>query len=218
MENDSKFKIIAVVINEVNYKEYDKLFTLFTKTLGKIKSYAFGVRRQNSKKIGTLRLFSFCEVELKESLGKYNIEDANIINSFDEIAADYESMCYASYFVEVVDYLSFENIESSEIFYLLYYSFKALVDKKVDYKLIKLIFDLKILKYQGEYIMSDMITNQNETLKYTWDYVLNSEVKRLYSFNLSDDVYNLFKKEVDKEFKNKIDMKFKSLKNQISNG
>lgn len=215
MDNFNKKNFLSVVIKEQKYKEYDKLFTLFTKDIGKISAYAFGVRRPHSKKIGTLRLFSFCEVSLCENNGRYSIEDASTINSFDELTEDFESVCFASYFVEVVDYLSFENIESADIFNLLYYSLKALVDKKVDRKLIKLIFDLKILKYQGEYVTSDMLRCQNETLKYTWDYVINNDCKKIYTFNLTDEVFNLFKREVDREFNEKIGKKFKTIENLL---
>ena len=131
--------------------------------------------------------------------------------SFEEISNDYEKMCYASYFVEVVDYLSFENIESTDVLNLIYYTFKALVQNKIDLKLIKSIFELKMLKYQGEYIRSDMINANNKTLKYTWDYVIDAKVNKLYNFELDLSVFNLFKSAVDKEFKQKVNKKFKSL-------
>ena len=211
MANVSENKVKALILSDSNYKEYDKLFTLFTKELGKIKAYAFGVRREHSKKIGLLRLFSFLDISLAGEADKYSIKDVNIIESFEEISNDYEKMCYASYFVEVVDYLSFENIESTDVLNLIYYTFKALVQNKIDLKLIKSIFELKMLKYQGEYIRSDMINANNKTLKYTWDYVIDAKVNKLYNFELDLSVFNLFKSAVDKEFKQKVNKKFKSL-------
>lgn len=211
MANVSENKVKALILSDSNYKEYDKLFTLFTKELGKIKAYAFGVRREHSKKIGLLRLFSFLDISLAGEPDKYSIKEVNIIESFEEISNDYEKMCYASYFVEVVDYLSFENIESTDVLNLIYYTFKALVQNKIDLKLIKSIFELKMLKYQGEYIRSDMINVNNKTLKYTWDYVIDAKANKLYNFELDLSVFNLFKSAVDKEFKQKVNKKFKSL-------
>lgn len=211
MAMNSEKNLVVFVIGENNYKEYDKLFTLFSRELGKVKSYAFGVRREHSKKIGALRLFSLCDVELNCHNDSYTIKDAKIIESFDEISLEYERMCYASYFVELIDYFLFENIESEEVFKLLYYTFKALIRGNIDKELIKNIFELKLLKYQGEYIESSNLKNDNATLKFTWDYVLRSEPKDLYKFTLTDEVYKIFKKEVDKEFNNKIKKKFRSL-------
>ena len=211
MVNLSENKVKALVISDSDYKEYDKLFTLFTKELGKIRAYAFGIRREHSKKIGLLRLFSFLDIELNGAPDKYSIKDVSIIESFDCLSCEYEKMCYASYFVEIVDFLSFENIESSDVLNLLYYTFKALAQDKISPELIKTVFELKMLKYQGEYIESDMLNTDNETLKYTWDYVINTKSNRLYNFELDQKVYNLFKSSVNKEFKLKINQKFKSL-------
>ena len=204
-------KLNAVVIADNDYKEYDKLFTLFTKELGKIRAYAFNIRREHSKKIGLLRLFSFCEVDLKSSGDSYSLVDAKIVDSFEGLTRDYETMCYASYFVELVDYFSFENIEGDDVLRLLYYTFKALEREAIDKKLIKSVFELKLLKYQGEYITSDKLHIDNATLRYTWDYVINAESKDLYKFKLTDEMYRMFRDEVDREFKLRVSKKFKSL-------
>ena len=103
---NSEEKIVAVVIDSVDYKEYDKLFTLFSKEYGKIKAYAFGVRRVNSKKIGSLRLFTFSRVLLKNNNDKYVINDVELLKEFDELSKNYELLCYASYFVELVETIS----------------------------------------------------------------------------------------------------------------
>ena len=211
MADNNLEKIKAVVIADTNYKEYDKLFTLFTKDYGKIRVYAFNVRREHSKKIGLLRLFSFCEVELKASGDNYSLLDAKMIEDFDKLSDDYANICYASYFVELIDYFSFENIESEEVFKLLYYTFKALTKGVIDRDLIKSVFELKMLRYEGEYIESIDLKTNNETLKYTWDYVLKTEPKDLYKFKLTDELYKKFSEEVDREFKSKVNKKFKSL-------
>ena len=90
-------------------------------------------------------------------------------------------------------------------------NFKALINGIVDRELIKNIFELKMLKYQGEYIDSESLSNKNGTLAYTWERVLVSEPKNLYKFKLKDNVYKLFRDEVNKEFRQKVDKKFKSL-------
>lgn len=215
MANSEENRVKAIIISDSDYKEYDKLFTLFTKELGKIKAYAFGIRREHSKKIGLLRLFSFLDISLLGEPNKYSIKDVSVIESFEALAADYEKMCYASYFIEIVDYLSFENIESTDVLNLLYYTFKALLNDKIDPKLIKLIFELKILKYQGEYIEGDALNTDNVTLKYTWDYVINRKPNALYNFKLDLKNFNQFKIAVEKEFKLKINKKFTSLSKLI---
>ncbi|MBR0039395.1 MAG: DNA repair protein RecO [Lachnospiraceae bacterium] len=204
-------KLNGVIIKELDYRDYDKLLTILTKEKGKIMVYAFNVRKQNSKNIGKTRVFSFGTFELRVSGDRYQLENVILKNSFSEITNDYNNTCYASYFIELADYFGFENLESEKIYILLYYTFKALVDGKVEAKLIRRIFELKMLQYQGEYKESDSLSSDDKTLAYAWNFVLNTLPKKLYSFALNDKVYNLFDKEIGLEMKSKVNKKFKTL-------
>lgn len=204
-------KLTGVIIGESNYREYDKLLTILTKELGKIRVYAFNVRRINSKKIGAVRLFTFGIFEIIEDSSSFNLQNIIVKESFEKLATDYTNTCYASYFIELADYFGYENIESDKICDLIYYTFKALINGKVQSKLIRRIYELKMLEFQGEYKSSDNLTINNKTLKYTWDFILNTLSKDLYSFQLSDKIYDLFDREMSLEMRDKVGKKFKSL-------
>ena len=204
-------KLNGLIIGEVDYKEYDKMLTILTKEKGKIKVYAFNVRRQNSKNIGKTRIFSFGTFEVRAINDNYQLENVILKESFDKLSDDYTKMCYAYYFVELVDYLTFENIECENICLLLYYTFKALINSKISPKLIRRVFELKMLEYQGEYKESNSLSSNNSTLIYTWDFVLKTLPNKLYTFNLSDEIFSLFDNEVSVEMREKINRKFKTL-------
>ena len=204
-------KLNGVIIGESDYKEYDKLLTVLTKEKGKINVYAFNVRRQNSKNIGKTRIFSFGVFELRQNAEKYQLENIVLKKSFSELTKDYENTCYASYFIELADYFGYENIESEDIYTLLYFTFNALIDGKVPSKLIRRIFELKMLQYQGEYKESDSLSYDNKTLAHTWDFILKTIPKKLYSFLLSDEIFELFDKEMSVEMRDKVNKKFKTI-------
>lgn len=210
---DNLVKLHGVIIGEADYKEYDKLLTVLTKEKGKIKVYAFNVRKQNSKNIGKTRTFSFGIFELRYVNEKYQLENIILKKSFDGLTNDYNLTCYAYYFIELVDYFGHENIESEDIYYLFYYSLKALVELKLDPKLIRRVFELKMLKYQGEYKESDSLSSDNKTLAYTWDFVIKTLPNKLFSFKLSDTIFKLFDSEVAIEMRDKVNKKFKILEN-----
>ncbi|MBR3288456.1 MAG: DNA repair protein RecO [Lachnospiraceae bacterium] len=204
-------KLNGVIIGESDYKEYDKLLTVLTKEKGKINVYAFNVRRQNSKNIGKTRIFSFGVFELRENAEKYQLENIVLKKSFSELSEDYNNTCYASYFIELADYFGYENIESEDIYLLLYFTFNALIDGKVPVKLIRRIFELKMLQYQGEYKESDSLSSDNKTLAHAWDFILKTVPKKLYSFLLSDEIFELFDKEMSVEMRDKVNKKFKTI-------
>lgn len=205
------YKVNGLVLKEADYKEYDKLLTLFTKELGKIKVYAFGVRKGNSKSIGKTMPFVFCTYELKKDKDMYVLSGSTLLKSFTELSSDYDTACYASYFLELIEYFAVENEESDDMYALIYYTLKALLDKKVKKGLIRRIFELKLLKYQGLYTDTEDI--KYEKLKYTWDFVLRTDPKDLYSFKLDTELEKLFFDVISLEMREKVNRKFKSLEN-----
>lgn len=204
-------KLNGIIIKETDYKEFDKLLTILTKEKGKINAYAFNIRKSNSKSIGKARLFTLGTFELIESKDGYSLQNVILKEDFDDLAKDYENLCYASYFIELADYFSFENIDSSDIIDLLYFAIKALIKGVVDKKLIRRVYELKMLKYQGEYKDSDSLLDKDKTLKYTWDFVITSLPQKLFTFKLSDDILKKFESELDIEMRDKVNRKFKSL-------
>jgi DNA repair protein RecO (recombination protein O) len=204
-------KLNGIIIKETDYNEYDKLLTILTREKGKISAYAFNVRRSNSKNIGKVKLFALGTFELRENNESYTLENIIIKDDFSELTNDYENVCYASYFIELADYFSYENIESEDVIDLLYFALKSLIKGAVDKKLIRRVYELKLLKYQGEYKDSDSLLDKNETLKYTWDFVINSLPQKLFTFKLSDEIFKRFSDEVAIEMRDKVNKKFKSL-------
>ena len=206
-------KVNGIIINVKEAGEYDKLLTLLTKELGKISVYSFGSRRKNSKNLAKTDLFIMAEFELKVVKGKYNLSFVNVKEDFHDLSKNYIDICYASYFMELLSFFSFENIEYENHLTLAYCSLKALLNNKVDKDLIRRIFELKCLQYEGVYIESNMLpTNSTDTIKYTWDFILNHEGKELFTFKLDEKYLRELDYNIDIEFNNKVDYNSKSLK------
>lgn len=204
-------KLNGVIVADKDYREYDKLLTILTQDKGKVSVYAFNVRKSNSKNIGKISLFTFGTFEVRENQDSLYLENVILKEEFYDLTKDYENVCYASYFIELASYVAFENLECDEIIDLLYFAFKALTKGIVDKKLVRRVFELKMIKYQGEYKDSSELPENNDTLKHTWDFVIMSLPQKLFSFKLSEEVFEEFDSEVDIEMKNKIGKKFKSL-------
>lgn len=206
-------KVFGIIINVKDSKEYDKILTILTKNLGKIQVYSFGSKRKNSKNISKTDLFIFGEFEIKQNKNNYNLSFVKLIDDFREISKNYINLCYASYFLELLNYFSLENLESDNYLNLIYYALKALIKNNIEKELIRRIFELKCLQYEGIYIDENMLpSNASNTLKYTWNYILDNEAKKLFSFKLTDKYLNELSYYLDIEFKNKVLYNFKSLK------
>jgi len=129
--------------------EYDKRIVLLTRELGKISAFAKGARKPNSALLACSQPFSFGEFSLYVGRTSYTVVSAEISNYFPELRDDINSVYYGMYFCEFAEYITKENNDEKEILKLLYQSLRALAKKTIEYPLIRLIFEFKIMALSG---------------------------------------------------------------------
>lgn len=142
--------VTGMVLSVMPIGEYDKRLVILTKELGKISVFAKGARRPNSALLACSQPFVFGDFSLYTGRSSYNLAAADIKNYFEELREDFEGLCYASYFSEFAEYITKENNDEKEILKLLYQSLRALTRKTIDPRLIKVIFEFKIIALNGE--------------------------------------------------------------------
>ena len=143
--------LTGIIIKTSDVSEYDKRLVILTKERGKIVAFARGARRPKSQFVSVTRVFTFGKFTLYEGKDAYSLVKADIENYFTEISNDMEVMCYGCYFLEFADYLSKENIESTELLKLVYQTLRALLNGRIPNRLVKCIFELKCMVINGEY-------------------------------------------------------------------
>ncbi|MEA4826295.1 MAG: DNA repair protein RecO, partial [Clostridium sp.] len=98
----SIFKTRAIVIKTQDFKENDKLIWLFTEKLGKVSAIARGAKRSKSKFLSSTQPFCFGEYILYRGKNLYNINEVQIIDSFQGILKDIDTITYGSYLCELI--------------------------------------------------------------------------------------------------------------------
>lgn len=190
--------------------EYDKRLVILTRERGKITAFARGAKRNGSTLRAAANPFVFGKFSLSEGRDAYNLYSVEVSAFFEEIARDVERACYASYFAEFASYYGREGIEAGETLLLLYQSLRALLAEKVPNRLVRRIFELKLMMLNGEYTEKPPVPC-GEAASYAWEYVLGSPSGKLYSFLLAEDALEEFSRAVDRNVKTFIDRKFRSL-------
>lgn len=148
MDIHATYKGIVLASSAVG--DYDKRLIILTKEKGKITAFARGARRPKSQFLASSRPMAYGEFSLYEGKSAYNLTNVSITEYFDEVASDLDAVYYATYFLELADYYSVENLESGEMLNLLYYSIKALSNKLIPNNLVRRIYELKIMGINGE--------------------------------------------------------------------
>ena len=102
-------KTDAVVLQTLDYKDDDKLLTLFSPSLGKITAGIRGVKKPKARLAFAAQPFAFCEYVLAEKSGRYTVTAAYLHESFFDLRTDVERFYAACAAAEVARTVAVEN-------------------------------------------------------------------------------------------------------------
>ena len=128
---NKSFSTECIVLKNSNYKDADKLYTLFSPQYGKFTATAKGVRRINSKRLGSLDTLNRAQISFSEShKGIKIINQALLLESHKELKKAISGIAKGLYIAELVHrffYHDTYNHESApEVYGLLTKSLQSL--------------------------------------------------------------------------------------------
>ena len=115
------YNVQAIVIKKTDFREYDRLLTLYTKDFGKIKVHARSVKKPRAKLTSLTELFVLAEYRLflREHAAFGKITGGVILDSNPLIRYNIQKYYEACYICEVLDALTPDRQPNSEKFFLL---------------------------------------------------------------------------------------------------
>lgn len=141
------YKTDAVIIRNRDYREADRLVTLFTRERGKVNAIAKGTRKLKSRKRGAIQLLTYGRFMLHEGRTLDTIAQCDIINSFQELRGDLDRLAYATYIAELTDGFVMDNEPNEELFLLLVTSMHLL--GYLDPEILVRAYELRLLANAG---------------------------------------------------------------------
>ena len=103
-------KTDAIVLKAVDYKDNDKILTLFSPSLGRITAGAKGVKKPKAKLSFSAQPFCFAEYVLAEKGGRYTVTGAYLHESFFSLLI---TICLPKKLLISLTYPFFDNNTSS---------------------------------------------------------------------------------------------------------
>ena len=107
--------IRAIVLRVTDYNDRDALLTVLTQKHGKLTVKARGLRRKNSPLIAPCQLLAFGEFTLFEYKGQCTINEAHSIELFSNLRRDLTKLSLGTYFAQVAEVLSQEDLPNPEL-------------------------------------------------------------------------------------------------------
>lgn len=110
------FKAEGIVLKRVNYKEADRLVTIFTREYGKLTAIAKGVRRLTSKKRGSLEPATRAHFYFVEHRSHFILTQADLIHSYQTLQQSLVRIAQTYQLLEIVNLLTVEQQELPEMY------------------------------------------------------------------------------------------------------
>ncbi len=233
-------KVTGIVLSGYPLGENDKSLTVLTKERGKIQLISRGCRKTNSPLFAASNEYVFGEFVIAEGRTFKYLNSAEIQMSFSNLRDSLESICYSSYFCELASYFTMEGQDERNILNLLYLTFLTMGKMILPYRLIRRIYEYKILQFQGMGLQPSACVRCGRTsdlgflsfqeggvmcgdcsrtvdcrpiepgILQVFRYLTDCRLNEIYSFNLREDMLVEFEWLVDRFFKTRTDHRFRS--------
>lgn len=168
---DRLYRVEAIVLKRSDYGEADRLLTLFTPDLGKLRAIAKGARKPSSRKSGHVELFRHSALLIAKGRHLDVVTQADTLDAFLPLRENLERLGFAYYLAELVDRFVEEGdassrgeyhsgsvsnvprddvaVESHPLFDLLLHALQWLGDDATDPALLARFFELHLLQDVG---------------------------------------------------------------------
>lgn len=135
--------IQAIVLRVTDYNDRDALLTVLSRSHGKLTIKARGLRRKNSPLIAACQLLAYGEFTLFEYRGMYTINEAHTIELFQQLRRDLTRLSLGTYFAQVAELISQEDLPNPELLSLVLNCLHALSNLNACEMKVKSVFELR---------------------------------------------------------------------------
>lgn len=187
----NKIKTVGVILKTMEYRENDKICTIYSNVLGKISCLARGVKKNKNKLSSSTHDFVYGEFVLFKGRSMYYLEDASVIETFRQFSEDLIKITYASYFCELIDIACVADESNEELFKEFISALYILKLSVMEVETLARVFEIKTIYLNGSGI--EQLENCSEGLKNVIKYISNNPIKSLYKLKIE----GIIKEELD---------------------
>lgn len=112
-------KTKAIVLNKVDYKDNDRILTLFSLEAGRISASVKGIKKTTSKLRPCSEIFFFGQYILNETRGRYTVTGFDTIDTFSELRDDFDKLSAGVLMLKMCEKAIDEGEQEEELFLLL---------------------------------------------------------------------------------------------------
>lgn len=144
-----EIKVKGIVVKAQDFKDSDKIVTIFSAELGLISARVRGVKKDKAKLVFAVQPFAFVEFMLVKSGNLYTCINATSIDQFFNLTSDFDNYILMLACLEVCYKTVKENSPEQDLFLLLLKTLKSVCYENLNAMYAFIKFMLGALKYLG---------------------------------------------------------------------
>jgi len=133
-------KTEAIVLKSADAGEVDRLLTIYSKELGKVRILAKGVKKIESKLRYSIEPFSYVQLILIEGRSFYILKDAVLIDQFLGVKRDLKKLVVAQKIREIIDQAIVGQEKDEDVWDLILRTFKKINQELIELSIVKEFF------------------------------------------------------------------------------
>ena len=145
----SIIKTNGVITRYTNYRDYDRIVTIFSREYGKLSATIKGCRRPKSRLLSASQLFCYGEYILYEKNGNYMVSQCTVQDTFYGLPAKLDGFAYGTYLLNLCDETVYQAHEYHKLFYLLLNSLTFLTYSEMNPADVLLFFLIQMFDILG---------------------------------------------------------------------
>lgn len=139
----------AIVIRRADWRDYDRMVTLFTPMYGRIDAVARGCRRPKSQLMNAAEPFSAGEYQLIRTKDRYTIVQCRISDSYYELRMDYDRLTHGVYWLKLLEEVVVQDEPNAELFDMTLKALAYLTHSEIVPSLLTAMFEMQLWRITG---------------------------------------------------------------------
>ncbi|MBE5807556.1 MAG: DNA repair protein RecO [Clostridiales bacterium] len=139
----------AIVLRRADYKDYDRMVTLFTPDHGRVDAIARGCRRPKSQLNNCTEPFTYGLFSLYVNKERTSIDQCMIRESYYDLRMDYERLTHGAYWLRLLESAAMPEVPMQDVFLITLRALAHLTYSALPAPLVTMAFEMHLMARLG---------------------------------------------------------------------
>ena len=146
---NSAFSTPAIVLRRADWRDYDRMVTLFTPEYGRIDAVVRGCRKPKSPLLNAAEPFCAGEYQLLKVKDRITVTQARITNSFFELRSNYDRLSHGAFWLKLLSEVVVEDEPNEALFQMTLNALAYLTHSDLPETLLTAMFEMQLWRITG---------------------------------------------------------------------